>query len=1105
MPMMEGKTMYRIARRSTFRYAISLLLVVAILATACRPKVAPPEIRETPQADQVEATAQQDADSRGYFVPGESELDEAANATGTAAEATAHAQATTTAVVEATADAFVVTYGIAASFTDDLDYAAIAVHKNGEKLVAMTETDESGNVINVTGAVWLSPDGDAFVVYNSADGLPERAVFGDYIVLFLSYSDDSVDVALISPDGSTQVTKDVPVDPEQLSQLQARGPSVGVLASPINRPYQGDGLSLVETLKLAALGISVAGCVTAVIMSAGIAAPLCAAAVVSAVSLLVPEDNVALSATGKSLGAIGCGGLLDTGSCISLALDITADVASLANQDVESQEPAISRAQEQVFAPRIVTVSFAGDASACPPQVAAPALDVALVIDVSGSMEGARLAAAKSSAINFIRQLNPETDRVGLVVFTGDASVLSQLSGDFGSIAQMIGGLKADDGTAIHKGLAAGHGVLQGSGRPDAMPAVLLLSDGQSDPDAAQAAASQIKADKVTLLAVGVGKGTDQGLLGSLAGAPADFLYSNTNQGLRELFSETALRLTTGRILARDVTMTLQVDTGHYEIVESMLTHGAKVMPLGVVEWKIPVVYADQTVMRPLVVRPLTTRGAPVGRLSIAYGECQDGPRITLEPTSVEPVSYASDIWSDEVLGVGAASSGSLGAFDSQGWVIDVEEAGIYSVIVEGAGSELAPEIFTGDGDEYLYPLYSLSTLTGGTSALPGRAAGLSAPAMLGDGRINVYFIEDPKLYWFYLQSNGPADSGPYTLKLEAGAVDKPPVIQAGDEVREEWVEDGESRVYELQGVSEGESITAVISHPQEDSYTSAYLVSLDGERAGPRYSLAGRENKPSVFALKAPGKGTYRLVIYYDGQDGPGNYTLHVERGDALAIQKGQIKFGQAVAETLQPGRVDTWEFEGNAGDGVRLTLNSPDGRETQELTLLGPDGDEVSWDSDREEATIGPLALAADGTYTIIVQYSYNSDSSGSYRLSLESVELPEPVLKAITPGESVSGTIIEGRKDNWTFEAASGQTVTIMLKSSDAQLDPQLALLGPDGDPVKEIQSYYEQAQLGPMELAEDGVYTIAVSGYYSGGPYELTLILSKLGAAEDQLRR
>jgi hypothetical protein len=259
------------------------------------------------------------------------------------AEATANAQATSTAAVKATADTFTSTYGIAASFTDDSNYGAIAVHQNGERLVAMTDTDASGILRKVTGAVWLSPHDDAFVVYNGVDGLPERAVFGDYIILFLNYSANSVDVALISPDGLIEVTNDVQVDPEHLSQLQARRSSVGVLASPSNIPYQGDGLTLVSTLRLAALAVSVASCVTAVILSAGIALP-CAAAVVSAAILLLPEDNVALSATSKSLGTIGCG-VLDTGSCISLALDVTADVASLSDQTLESRETAINRTE----------------------------------------------------------------------------------------------------------------------------------------------------------------------------------------------------------------------------------------------------------------------------------------------------------------------------------------------------------------------------------------------------------------------------------------------------------------------------------------------------------------------------------------------------------------------------------------------------------------------------------------------------------------------------------------------------------------------------------------------------------------------------------------
>jgi hypothetical protein len=262
----------------------------------------------------------------------------------TSAPATSRPEPATPAV-DPTAEALVERLGMAAALTGDARFGALAVHEDGERLVALTAPAAGGGIAAVTGAVWYSPAGDPFTVYLGEDGLPERAIVEGYIVLFANYGPGSVDVALIAPDGSYGITRGVPVDPAALSALRdgAQRPQVQV-ASLAGGAATTASLTLAEALRLASLGLSVAGCVTAAIFSGPLAPLLCAAAIVAAIRLLTPADNPALGATGTALGAIGCG-LLDAGTCVSLVLDTTADVIDLGEQTLGGHGETIGEAE----------------------------------------------------------------------------------------------------------------------------------------------------------------------------------------------------------------------------------------------------------------------------------------------------------------------------------------------------------------------------------------------------------------------------------------------------------------------------------------------------------------------------------------------------------------------------------------------------------------------------------------------------------------------------------------------------------------------------------------------------------------------------------------
>ena len=138
-------------------------------------------------------------------------------------------------------------------------------------------------------------------------------------------------------------------------------------------------------------------------------------------------------------------------------------------------------------------------------------IDIVLALDLSTSMlaedlEPNRIEAAKAVAADFVD--GRRNDRIGLVVFAGDAFTQVPLTLDYGIVTTVLGELETgilEDGTAIGMGLATAVKRLQGSSAESKV--IVLLTDGQNnrgeiDPvTAAQMAAAL----DVRIYAVGAG------------------------------------------------------------------------------------------------------------------------------------------------------------------------------------------------------------------------------------------------------------------------------------------------------------------------------------------------------------------------------------------------------------------------------------------------------------------------------------------------------------------------------------------------------------------------------------------------------------------------
>ena len=101
------------------------------------------------------------------------------------------------------------------------------------------------------------------------------------------------------------------------------------------------------------------------------------------------------------------------------------------------------------------------------------AVDVLLVIDTSGSMQGQPIASAVAAALKFATSL-PDEVPVGIVTFADKAKVLVKPTNDHAKALQALGNLKASGETALYDGVTLAAKQMRG----DAQHNMVVLSDG---------------------------------------------------------------------------------------------------------------------------------------------------------------------------------------------------------------------------------------------------------------------------------------------------------------------------------------------------------------------------------------------------------------------------------------------------------------------------------------------------------------------------------------------------------------------------------------------------------------------------------------------------
>jgi Ca-activated chloride channel family protein len=190
----------------------------------------------------------------------------------------------------------------------------------------------------------------------------------------------------------------------------------------------------------------------------------------------------------------------------------------------------------------IVKVSLGG----CRPSEARRApVNLALVIDKSGSMGGEKIVRAREAALEAVRRLSAD-DLVSLIVYDDGVSVLvpSCRVGDGIAISHVIRGITAGGSTSLHGGVVAGAAELRKHIEDGYTHRVLLLSDGQANvgpqtPEALGSLGAQLVREGISVTTVGLGLDFNEDLMTRLARRSDGNTYFVAESGdLARVFNE---------------------------------------------------------------------------------------------------------------------------------------------------------------------------------------------------------------------------------------------------------------------------------------------------------------------------------------------------------------------------------------------------------------------------------------------------------------------------------------------------------------------------------------------------------------------------------------
>ena len=176
-------------------------------------------------------------------------------------------------------------------------------------------------------------------------------------------------------------------------------------------------------------------------------------------------------------------------------------------------------------------------------------VDLVVVMDISGSMRGDKIAAARNSLLQFISLLD-DRDRLQVILFGSDLVTLTPLSplGEKrADVTMRVSGITEQGNTRLYDAVKAAYDELEANGSPRHIRAMVVLSDGE---DTASRLSLSDLVNQIGLLSEGgeatkiftiaFGSDADENVLRQIAETSGARMYKGDPQTIGEVYAQIA-------------------------------------------------------------------------------------------------------------------------------------------------------------------------------------------------------------------------------------------------------------------------------------------------------------------------------------------------------------------------------------------------------------------------------------------------------------------------------------------------------------------------------------------------------------------------------------
>ena len=193
-----------------------------------------------------------------------------------------------------------------------------------------------------------------------------------------------------------------------------------------------------------------------------------------------------------------------------------------------------------------------------------PPINLALVVDTSGSMEGEPIEDAREASLAILDML-AEGDRLSVIAFHSTTDVLlpsTEIDDNLDELREEIAAMESRGTTDMAGGIQAGLQEIMANFQPDGINRMVLLGDGVPNDASGIGAMAQAAGERgIAITALGLGIDYDESLMGQIAqGSGGRFHYVEESEQVASVFRDEILRMQ--RVVGRNAVVTLQPGPG---------------------------------------------------------------------------------------------------------------------------------------------------------------------------------------------------------------------------------------------------------------------------------------------------------------------------------------------------------------------------------------------------------------------------------------------------------------------------------------------------------------------------------------------------------------